>query len=70
MPKSKHRKNHKSKVSKRNEIKKQKDKALEKRSREFIKKVIEQEKESGKFDNVESYDSNNSENENVESEKS
>lgn len=67
MPKSKHRKNHKSKVSKRNEIKKQKDKALEKRSREFIKKVIEQEKESGKFDNVESYDSNG---ENGESEKS
>ena len=62
MPKSKNRKNHKAKVAKRNERINQEKRALDKKSKAFLKKIIEQEKNSGKFDNVESIDEENSEN--------
>lgn len=56
MPKSKQRKNHKSKVSARNlKIKEQKQK-IEKMKRNFIMDLIKKEQESGLFDNNQSID--------------
>lgn len=56
MPKSKNRKNHKSKVQKRNARKENIRKELERRRANQIKQLIEKEKESGSFDNVETFD--------------
>ena len=51
MPQSKHRKNHKKKVSSRNiEIKNKRNK-IQKAQKEFIEQLIKSEQEKGMFDN-------------------
>lgn len=50
MPKSKHRKNHKQKVAARNQRIQNEKKSFEKKQREFIMQLIEQEKSRGLFD--------------------
>jgi len=52
MAKSKHRKNHKAKVSARNEKINQEKKKIEKLQREFIMNLIKKEQESGLFENT------------------
>lgn len=56
MPKSKNRKEHKSKVQKRNSKKEQVKKDVERRRANYINQLIEREQENGVFDNVEPYD--------------
>jgi|AntRauTorckE6833_2_1112554.scaffolds.fasta_scaffold00025_9 hypothetical protein len=56
MPKSKNRKEHKSKVHKRNSKKEQDKKDVERRRANYINQLIEKEQENGVFDNVEPYD--------------
>jgi hypothetical protein len=50
MPKSKHRKNHKQKVSARNQRIQNEKRSIEKKQRDFIMQLIEQEKSRGLFD--------------------
>lgn len=50
MPKSKHRKNHKQKLAARNQRIQNEKKSFEKKQREFIMQLIEQEKARGLFD--------------------
>jgi hypothetical protein len=52
MPKSKHRKNHKTKVNARREKIDQDKKKIVKMQREFINQLIEQERQKGMFDNM------------------
>jgi|AntAceMinimDraft_6_1070360.scaffolds.fasta_scaffold03338_5 hypothetical protein len=52
MAKSKHRKNHKKKLNERKENIENTKKRMEKMKREFIKNLIEQEKNKGMFDNM------------------
>jgi hypothetical protein len=54
MPKSKQRKNHKAKVSNRNERIKQQKRKVEKIQRDFIMNLIKKEQENGLFDNNQS----------------
>lgn len=61
MAKSKNRKNHKAKVAKRRTKIEQQKKKLEKQQKEFLMKLIEQEKEKGLFDNNPTIESVNSE---------
>lgn len=52
MPKSKTRKNHKSKVAARNAVVKNESTRVQKAQKEFIMNLIKQEQEKGAFDNV------------------
>lgn len=52
MPKSRNRKNHKAISAKRSEKTKLNKKRIEKAQKEFIMKLIEQEKNKGLFDNL------------------
>lgn len=52
MPKSRNRKNHKALSAKRSEQTSLKKKKLEKAQRDFLMKLIEQEKNKGLFDNL------------------
>lgn len=52
MPKSRNRKNHKAVSAKRSEKNKLNKKRVEKAQKEFIMKLIEQEKNKGLFDNL------------------
>jgi hypothetical protein len=52
MPKSKTRKNHKSKVAARNAVVKNESTRAQKAQKEFIMNLIKQEQEKGAFDNV------------------
>ena len=52
MPKSKSRKNHKSKVAARNAVVKNESARVQKAQKEFITNLIKQEQEKGLFDNV------------------
>jgi hypothetical protein len=52
MPKSKTRKNHKSKVAARNKAIKNESTKVQKAQKEFIMNLIKQEQEKGAFDNV------------------
>ena len=54
MPKSKTRKNHKSKVAARNVAVKNESTKVQKAQKEFIMNLIKQEQEKGAFDNVQS----------------
>ena len=54
MPKSKTRKNHKSKVTARNTAVKNESARIQKAQKEFITNLIKQEQEKGLFDNVQS----------------
>lgn len=52
MPKSKNRKDHKKKVANRNFKIKQEQEKIQKSQRDFLMKLIEQEKQKGMFDNT------------------
>jgi hypothetical protein len=45
-------KDHRKKVAKRNEVINLEKKKIQKKQEEYLKKIIEQEKNSGKFDNI------------------
>lgn len=57
MPKTKHRKNHKSKVKSRNLRLSEEKRRIEKAKNEFINKLIESEKEKGLFENLKNINS-------------
>lgn len=56
MAKSKLRKDHKKRVSKRNEIIKREKDSFQRKQRELIMQLIEQEKQKGLFENIPSFD--------------
>lgn len=56
MPKSKLRKDHKKKVNKRNELIKKEKELIQKKQRELIMNLIEQEKQRGLFENIPTFD--------------